>query len=406
MPQFRCRYAAPSGEIVERLYESLDEGALRRELEEKDCLVLSLRRTHPLVEALGSLFRVRSRVSAREFLFFNQELAALLRAGLPILQALDLLLERRKSPAFRRALVDVRERVKAGEALSDAFAAQGDLFPRLYPSSLASGERSGELASVLRRFIAYQRSLIAVRRKVVQATLYPAILLALSIALVTLMVFYIIPKFNEFLEDFGSDLPLITRVLVDTATFCSENAVPILTVVGAVGLGFAVWRRSGAGRVALDRIKLKLPLVGGIAHDYAQNRFTRTLGTLVSGGIPLVTSLDLAARASGNALFERELLKTAAKVREGRPLWESLEDTRLFNDLAVEMVKVGESTGALDDMLDQASTFMDEEIDHRLARLVSLMEPIMLVFMACVVGAMLLAIYLPLIQSYGRTPGL
>jgi len=400
MAQFSCRVALPSGEIVERKFTAPDEAALRRDLEDKDYLLLDLRRRNPVLQMLGAILRLRPRISSREFLFFNQEMSALVRSGLPILASLDILLERRKNPVFRRALQDVRERVKSGEALSDAFAAQEELFPKLYCASLASGERSGELPTVLARYITYSRNVLAIRRKVVSAMIYPAILLTLSVALVALMVFYIVPKFNTFLQDFGADLPLITQILVNTALF-SRNHWGLITL-GAAGalVGFASWQRSGAGRLALDRFKLRIPLFGTIVHDYAQNRFTRTLGTLVAGGIPLVSSLELSARAVGNAHFERELMGVTARVREGQPLWESLEATGLISDIAVEMIKVGESTGSLEEMLTNASDFTDEEIDYRLTQMVAIVEPLMLVFMAFVVGGMLLAIYLPLLRTY------
>ncbi len=402
MAQFFCRMAAPSGEIVERILTSVDEEVLRRELEDKDYLVLDLRRRSRMFQVLAETFRMRARVSPREFLFFNQELSALLRAGLPILTSLDILLERRKNPTFRRALADIRERVKSGESMSEAFTAQGDLFPRLYSSSLASGERSGELPTVLKRYITYSRTIMAIRRKVVAALIYPALLMVLSFALMGLMTFYIIPKFNSFLTEFGTDLPLITKILVGVAMFARTHWAIILGVIFAALMAMAFWQRSGAGRIYLDRAKLHLPLVGTVIHDWAQNRFTRTLATLVAGGIPLVTSLELAARAVGNALFEREMLLVANRVREGQALWESLEATGLLSDISVEMVKVGESTGSLEEMLQNASDFMDEEIDYKLTRVVALIEPLMLIFMALIVGGMLLAIYLPLLQTYGQ----
>ncbi len=402
MPEFLCRLAYPSGEIVERAYAAESEQALRRQLEAKDFLVLDIRQRSPLVRLLGELFRVKPRVSAKEFLFFNQELRALLRAGLPVLTALDILLERRKNPTFRRALVDVRDRVRAGEALSEAFAAQGDLFPRLYAAALASGERTGELPGVLDRFVRYQTVLMAIRRRVVQTLAYPAVLVAMSFGVVALLVFYVVPRFNEFLQDFGMELPLITKVLVNTAVFCTEHWTWLLLgVVGGVG-GLLAWSRTAGGRIALDALKLRLPVVGGVIHDYTQNRFTRTLGTLVAGGIPVVQALEMTSRAVANAVFERALLQVANRVREGHALWESLEQTGLVSDIAVEMVKVGESAGALEEMLGHASDFTDEEIEYRLGRVITLFEPMVILFMAVVVGGMLLALYLPLLRAYSQ----
>ncbi|HZN55325.1 MAG TPA: type II secretion system F family protein [Candidatus Polarisedimenticolaceae bacterium] len=403
MAQFVCRMALPTGEIVERAMVAETEAALRRELEDKDMLVLELRRQNPVVSAIGEALSIRPRIAAREFLFFNQEFSALLRAGLPILTSLDILIDRRKNLVFKKALLGVRDRVKSGEALSEAFAAQGELFPKLYAASLASGERSGELPNVLRRYIAYTRSILSIRKKVVGALIYPAILVCVSIALISLMVFYVIPSFSNLFRDLGTDLPMTTQIMMDVATFFqSQWKLVAALLVGGVA-SFIVWHRSPAGRIGFDRFKMKLPLVGNVIRDYAQNRFTRTLSTLLSGGIPLVTSLELAGRAVGNAVLERELMGVTNRVREGQSLWESLERTGYITEMAVEMVKVGESTGALVEMLDNASEFSEEEIDYKLSKMVTLIEPLMLVFMALVVTGMLLAFYLPLIRAAGSS---
>lgn len=402
MPEFSCRLATPGGEIIERSYDATDETALRQELEAKDFLVLDLRQRSAILQQITGMFRVRPKVSSKEFLLFNQELAALLKAGLPVLQSLDVLTERRENPKFGAALTDIRERVKSGEALSEAFAAQGDMFPGLYSATLASGERSGELPTVLRRYIAYAQNLLAVKKKVVSALVYPAILLVLMIGLIALMMFFIIPKFKEFLQDFGTEMPLPTVILLGAAQFCQDHWLAILAVVLGGMIAVSTWRKTPGGRLYLDRLILRLPLVGNVIHDYAQNRFTRTLATLQSGGIPLVTSLEISARVVGNRFFEDRLRTVAGKVREGQSLWESLDETALASDIAIEMIKVGESTGSLIEMLNDVSDFVDQEIDHKLQRLVSLIEPLMLIFMAFVVGGMLLAIYYPMIQVYGE----
>ena len=403
MPEFVCRIAAPSGEVFDKTYIMDDEATLRDELEAQDLLILDLRRRNPLVQQVMRGLRISGGIAPRDFLSFNQELRALIRAGLPIVPSLNILLERRKNKTFRDALLDIRDRVKGGEALSDAFAAQGDLFPSLYSTSLASGERSGELAAVIDRFVAYQQKIISIRRKVISAMVYPLVLLTLASGLILLMVFFIIPKFNTFLTDFGTELPLITKVVVGGSLFVAERWYYILG--GAVaGLFFlSWWGRTVDGRLRLDRFKLQIPVVGTVISEYAQNRFTRTLGTLQAGGIPLVTSLELSARSVGNAVFQKALLDVANRVREGESLWEQLDRTGLFSDIGIQMIKVGESTGALDEMLDAASEFTDEEIDAHLERMMALVEPLMLVFMALVVGTMLLSIYYPLLQAYGQS---
>ena len=400
MPDFVCRVATSTGEILERTYHAEDESALRHDLENQDLLVLNLRPTNSLVDQLARTFR-RGKVSAKDFLAFNKEFVALIRAGLPILSSLEILTERRKNPAFRRALGDIRERVKAGEALSDAFAAQGGMFPRLYATSLASGERSGELGSVVARYIDYSGRVLAIRRKVVSSLIYPGVLLTLSSVLITVMVFFILPKFNEFLGTFNQDLPLLTRVVVGFALMCRQYWAIVVPGVVAGLAALVMWTRTPAGRAWFDAFQLRLPLVGRVVGDYAENRFTRTLGTLQAGGIPLVTSIELAGGAVGNVVYERNLADVANRVREGQSLWESLDQTKLMSDITIQMIKVGESTGALVEMLNHASDFTDEEIDARLTRLVTLFEPLMLVIMAVIIAVMLLSIYLPLFRMYG-----
>lgn len=403
MPEFTCRIGTTTGEIIERNYTADNEGALRRELERKDLLIVSVRKTGGATEALRAFLPFRPRIGSKEFLLFNQELMALIRAGLPILAALDILIERRKNQAFKRALTDVRDRVKSGESLSDAFTAQGDLFPKIYCSSLASGERSGEIATVLKRYVAYTRTVLAIRKKVVSALIYPAILMVMSGLLVFVLVYYVLPTFAEFYKGLGganTELPLLTAALVGLSNFVRTNILLILAaLVGSLVFG-SVWKRTEAGRYQFDTLKLKLPLVGGILRSYGMSRFARTLSTLVSGGIPLVTAIEITAQAVGNAVFQRALEGVARRVKEGESMWESIEKTGLFNDMTTEMIKVGESTGALEEMLTNVADFLDEEIDQRLSTLVALVEPLMLVFMALLVGTIMLAIYYPLLKLY------
>ena len=403
MAQFVCRMALPTGEIVERTVDADSEAALRREFEDKDTLVLEVRRQNALFSAVGGAIAMRPRIPAREFLFFNQEFSALLRAGLPILTSLDILIDRRKNPIFKKALENIRMRVKGGESLSEAFVAQGELFPKLYAASLASGERSGELPNVLKRYISYTRSIMTIQKKVVGALICPAILVCVSVVIVVIMLFKVIPAFATLFVTLGTTLPWQTEILVNLATFLSSMWKPITAAVVGGVVVFGWWKRTPAGRVGFDRLMMGLPLVGGVIRDYAQNRFTRTLSTLLAGGIPLVTSLELAARAVGNYVFEKELLGVTVHVREGQPLWESLERTGYVSEMAVEMVKVGESTGSLVEMLDNASEFSEEEIDYRLSKMVTMIEPLMLVFMAVVVTGMILAIYMPLFQAVGAS---
>ncbi|HZE88968.1 MAG TPA: type II secretion system F family protein, partial [Verrucomicrobiae bacterium] len=395
-----CKVGTPGGQILEQVYAAETEETLRKDFEARDYFVYWIRRKSGVAALLDFSALRKRRISSKEFLIFNQELASLIQAGLPIVTSLEILMERRKNLVFKRALADIRDQVKAGASLSDAFESQGGLFPKIYASSLASGERSGEVATVLRRYIAYTKTILAIRKKVVSALIYPAILLVMAFGLVILLLTYILPKFREFYSDMGTELPLITRMLVGASGLVRDNVLIWIPLTLLTIVGVSTWVRTPLGALKLDTWKLKVPLLGGIWHRYAISRFTRTLATLTSGGIPLVIGLDISARAIGNRIFERRILEVSQKVREGGSLWESLEQTGIMTDMSVEMIKVGESTGALEDMLSNVANFYDEEIDNSLATLVALMEPAMLIFMGGVIATMLLAIYLPLIRSY------
>lgn len=402
MPEFIAKVGTSDGTVMERTFTAESEKALQADLEGRDYLVFGIRRKSGLLSLLPDFGRRRT-VKMKEFLLFNQELAALIRAGLPIIASLDILLERRKNPVFSKALADVRDRVRGGAALSEAFDAQGEMFPKIYSSTLASGERSGEVATVLQRFITYQKTMMNLKRKVISALIYPAFLLVLSCGVIFVLILYVIPKFTEFYADFGSDLPLITRLLVSVSTLLTTNLPYMLVALAAGALGSRAWARTEGGRMALDRVKVRVPLVGGIWQRFAVSRFMRTLGTLIAGGIPVVTALGISARAVGNRDFEARLLDVERKVREGESLWESLEETGLFNDIAIEMTKVGESTGSLHEMLANVADFYDEETETLLGTIIALLEPVMLIGMGIVVGGMLLAIYLPLLRSYAQS---
>jgi type IV pilus assembly protein PilC len=400
MTEFVCRLGTATGEILEGIYAAESEEALRHDLERRDYLVLSMRRRSSMAAILRPSEAGRRRIKMKEFLIFNQELASLVHAGLPILNCLDILVERRKNPVFRKALTDIREQVRGGAALSEAFASQSDLFPPIYASTLASGERSGEIESVVRRYLKYLKTILLLRKKVTSALVYPALLVSMSMVVVGVLIYWVLPNFSTFYRDFGGEMPLLTKVVVNSAVTVRDHAW--LLAAGALGAWLALlsWTRTQAGRVQLDRWKLRLPLVGRVMHKYSIANLARTLGTLVGGGIPLVQSLEIVSQALTNSAFRAAVAGASERVREGQPLWDSLERTGLMTDLAVEMIKVGESTGSLEMMLGNVAEFYDEEIDSDLGTLVAIIEPAMLIFMGVFIALILLTIYLPLFKSY------
>jgi type IV pilus assembly protein PilC len=402
--QFICRVGTPDGRVLEEIFTASDETALKSDLSKLGYHLFEVRRRGVARKlAVPGLGRGRRHIPVQDFVIFNQELAALLKAGLPLLQTLDLMLERMHNQTFKAVLTDVRDRVKSGEDLSEAFAAHGDLFPRLYPSSLKAGEKSGELEQVIRRFIRYMKLVLDARRRVVSALVYPAVLVCLSVAMIAVMAIYVVPKFMSFFTELGTDLPLITQVVLSISTFATRNWPIILIglVVGVIAL--RSWGNTDAGRLALDRLKLRVPFLGPVLHRFAMSEFCRSLSTLLSGGIPLVPAFEIATTSVGNAYVRSKVDPTIQMVREGKPFFAALEASDIFTDMSIDMVKVGETTGSLDDMLGSVADFLDEQIETRMQRLLSLVEPMMLVFMGAIIAILLISIYLPMFSMLGSS---
>ena len=393
--EFRCRLGTPGGDIVEGVYVADSEARLRQEFEEKGLYVLAIQRAGRA--ALGS-FKLprRNRISTREFLVFNQELATLLKAGMPLVQSLDILRQRVANPLLKTVLDDVHDRVRAGSSLSESFEAHGTLFPGVYTASLLAGEKSGSLEQVIRRYVAYVKVISSVKRKTISALVYPAILLALSCIVVGIIVLKVVPEFGAFYQQFGRELPLSTRIIVSFSEFAT--AYFLVGLIAAAGLiaASAAWLRKSGNRRRFDRWILHVPQLGGIAQKFSTSQAARTLATLLGGGIPLVNAIDVSARSISNQYIAGELQTAAQQVREGRALASAMLQSGAFPDVAIKMVEVGESTGALQEMLNSLSEFYDEEIDTSLTRFITIVEPALLVIMGIIIASLLLSLYMPL----------
>jgi type IV pilus assembly protein PilC len=394
--EFSCRLGTPSGEIVEGIYIAQSEAHLRHELEEKGLHVLALRPKGSLGLGRVSFGQRKPHVPRYEFLVFNQELATLLKAGMPLVQSLDILRSRLANPVFKAVLDDVHEKVRAGTALSDAFQAHGDLFPAVYTASLMAGERAGNLDAVLRRFVAYAKVVDTVRKKTISALIYPAILIGLAVVLVGIIVFKVVPTFSDFYGSFGAELPLSTRIIVAISNALRSNLLVISLVTGSGGLAFYTWIKQPGQRARFDRILLKLPVIGAAMHKFSTSQLARTLATLLGGGIPLVNALEISSRSTGNRHMAREMEIVAQRVREGQSFAGTLLDRKVVPDVAIKMIEVGESTGALQEMLNSLADFYDEEIETEVGRFVTMIEPALLIIMGVVIAAIVLALYLPL----------
>ena len=396
--EFRCRLGTASGEISEGVYVAQSEAHLRRELEEKGLHVLTLRPRGGVGLGGVSLGRRTPKIARHEFLVFNQELATLLKAGMPLVQSLDILRTRLSNPVFKAVLDDVHEKVRSGTALSEAFQAHGDLFPSVYTASLMAGERAGNLDAVLRRFVSYTKVVDTVRKRTISALVYPAILITLAIVLVGIIAIKVVPTFAEFYASFDAQLPLSTRMIIAVSSFVRSNM--LLLLVGAVGavVAFYTWIHQPGQGARFDRALLRVPFIGNSVHKFATSQLARTLATLLGGGIPLVNALEIAARSTGNRHMGREMTLVAQRVREGQGFAASLMERKLVPDVAIKMIEVGESTGALQEMLNSLADFYDEEIETEVGRFVTVIEPALLIIMGVIIAVIVLALYLPLFE--------
>jgi type IV pilus assembly protein PilC len=393
--EFRCRLGTAAGEVVEGIYIADSEARLRRELEEKGMFILSLQRRAALSLTPGAR---RQRIKRQEFLVFNQELATLLKAGMPLVQSLDILRQRVSNPTFKTVLDSVHDKVRSGTALSDAFSEHGALFPAVYSASLLAGERSGNLDAVIRRYVAYEKIVGAVKRRTLSALIYPAILVTMMIVLIGVIVLRVVPAFSGFYASFDRELPLSTRIIVAFSDGLVSNLGFIVVGVIGVVVAAAAWARQPAQRHRLDKWLLGLPWVGETARKFFTSQLARMLATLLGGGIPLVNALEISVRSLSNRHLARELDRVRVRVQEGQGFAAGLRERNIFPDVAVKMVEVGESTGALQEMLNSLSDFYDEEIETEVGRFITLVEPVLLVVMGIVIAIVVLALYMPLFE--------
>ena len=403
MAEFICRLGTPAGEVVTRTVEAVGVQEARARLESEGFRVFAV--TPPKTVGVSSLTRrggkgSHARFKANDFLLFNQQLAALLRAGIPILQAISMLRKRAQSASLSMVLADVEDKIRGGLALSAAFAAQGAIFPRIYTASILAGERSGALEEVLDRYVAYMRRSVSLKRKIRGALAYPTLLLLASFGMVMFLTLFVVPRMSNLFEGFGKNkLPTLTLIVTGISGWLSANFLWLLplVIVGVVALVF--WLRTPSGRLILDRTLLKLPLVGKLLQQVAVAQATRSLATLLAGGITLVDSWEIAAESITNRELRQKSSAILPMVREGRSFTESLEAAGWIPELALDMIGVGERSGSLREMLDEVSGFYDSESEVKLEQLTTTIEPAILIVMGGVVVTILLSIYLPIISA-------
>ena len=393
MAEFLIKIADERGRLLEQVENGYSEAEVRERFTQQGFLVYWVRPRGVLSGDLS--LRRRGKVKQSQFLIFNQQFLTLIKAGLPILNSLDLLIKRQKNKYLHNLLQNVRDRVKGGELLSDAFAAQA-AFPKIYTTTLMAGEKSGSMEEVLTRYIAFQRLALSFKKKLAVSLVYPTLLVTVVFGMLIFLVTYVVPQFAKLYQDMDAQLPAITLIMLDVGTHAQRYA-PFSVIVLVVALVLLWrWKRTDRGAEAVDRAILRLPLLGEVWLKYQVANFSRMLSTLLAGGMPLVPSLETAGASMSSRRILNGIQEAAVRVREGHALAKSLEAQHMFPDLSVEMIEVGESTGALPAMLNSVAEFYEEDVQTALGAAMALIEPVILIIMAIFVGGILISLYLPI----------
>jgi type IV pilus assembly protein PilC len=399
MAFYTCKLGSADGRIIEKEFESANRDVLRKNLEEQGFYVFEVRKK-PL-QILGAKGLARRKLDNKELLTFNQELLVLIKAGLPIIQALETILDRLSKGKLAEILTVVRDDIKGGAYLSDAFEKHPAAFSHLYVAAVRAGERTGDLPQTLRRYIVSMKRAAAVKRKVLAALMYPTILVVVAFLAISVLLVYVVPTFSQVYAEAGSALPVPTQLLIIFTTTLRNYLLLILAALVGSWFLFLRWKETTAGHYLLDSWKLRVPLLGALITKYAVAGFTRTLATVLQSGIPIVESLKMSVGTLNNKVLERNLLTAITKVEEGMSLSSSLESVRLFPPLALRMLGVGEATGSLEEMLEDISEYFEEEIDQNLQVFTTAVEPAIMIIMGLVVGAIIVTMYLPVFKIAG-----
>ncbi|MBH0201003.1 MAG: type II secretion system F family protein [Nitrospira sp.] len=404
MAVFAYRVARPDGATIHGHVEGDNESLVRASLESQGLLVFNL---HPqgITSVKTDLSWSWGKLSLEQFLVFNQELMALVKSGLPILRIWDLLIERAGHAGFQRTLRDVREDIRGGASASEALAKHPRYFPELYVATVKAGEQSGNLPEVLQRYVAYLKLMVGLRQKVKKAISYPIVLIGIGFAVVGFLLTYVMPTFVSVYGDSAKTLPWATQVLLDVVTHADAWVLPAAVILIGLMLGMHAYYATSVGKLTIDRLVLKLPLVGQIAVKHNTVQLTRTLGTILAGGTPLVDALQGARGAVSNRWISQEMLGAVNEIREGATLADALDRPRVLPRLAIEMLSVGEETGSLDTMLRDVSEFYEADLDTRLVQLTTWIEPALLLVMGILVGGIVIVMYLPVFQMAGTVGG-
>lgn len=397
MPKYIVNLGTDDGMVLKREYDAPDEKSLRDGLLKDGFYIFAVKKESGVLSVFKEPFGSKG-ISTRELISFNQELLALTKAGLPIIKSLETIMERTEEKKFLEILKEVKEAVRGGASLSDAFEKSPNVFPPLYIATVRAGEKSGDIVFSLKRYIEYLKKMEVVRKKIVAASIYPAILIAVASVVMLFLLSYVVPTFSRIYLDAGSKLPYPTLVLISITTFLKNYFFLLLILAVGTAISIILYSRTEEGRKRLDTFKLNVPIIGNIVRGYAVSKFARTLSTVLGGGIPLVESVRMVSGVLGNKILEIKARNVIRMVEEGSALTDAVEAESLMPPLAVTMLGVGEGSGALEGMLLDIANFYEEEVDSKLSALTTLIEPVLMIVMGGLVAAIVIAMYLPVFK--------
>jgi type IV pilus assembly protein PilC len=399
MPVWKWEAKTRNGEVRAGEMEATDEAAVRGRLSQMGLEVTRARKKpkeiHLRIPGTGG-------VTSKDILVFTRQFSVMIDAGLPLVQGLDIIATQADNFEFRRVLTDVKARVEAGSTFADALSNHPKAFDELFVQLVRAGEIGGILDTILQRLGAYIEKNEKLKRRVKGAMVYPGIVLTVAVGVTLVLLMFVTPTFEKMFKDFGGSMPAPTQILIDLSHAMNRYWYLIVGIPVGLYLSLRLWLRTARGRILWDRFVLKVPVVGSLMRKIAVARFTRTLGTMLASGVPILDALEIVAKSAGNSVVEHGILNVRARIAEGKNIAGPLADTKVFPPMVVQMIGVGEATGAMDQMLAKIADFYDDEVDVAVSALTSMIEPIMMVFLGGVVGGFLIAMYLPIFSIAGN----
>lgn len=403
MPVFVWEGKNQQGTIQKGEHEAANETAIRELLRRQNIRPTVIKQKPKNI--LADIKFLQPSVKTKDLILFTRQFSTMISAGLPLIQGLEILTSQAENPTFKKILTQVKSDVEGGASFADALKKHPKVFDNLFTNLVAAGELGGVLDTILQRLAAYIEKNARLVSKVKGAMVYPSVIGVIAVVVIIVMLVFVIPVFAEMFSSFGGELPGLTQAVVDISDFLRANWWIILVIFIALGFAFKKFKDTDRGEYLVDKLMLKIPVIGDLLRKVAVAKFTRTLGTMISSGVPILDGLDIVAKTAGNRLVEDAINATRASISEGKSISEPMMQSGVFPPMVCQMVAVGESTGALDTMLSKIADFYEEEVDQAVETLTTLIEPVMMVFLGGTVGTMLAAMYLPIFKIAGAVEG-